>query len=273
MDWSAARVFMRKNLLIAIRYPTNIIVWGTIPIIWLAPYILLMTAISGPGTSAHFVEVSGFSDFLTFAIIGWFVYRYVDTSIWSVGNNFRWEQFSGTLEPLFVTPVPWISILVGAAFADTIQTTVSAFILLFVCMFLFGITYAVTMILPIIVIMLLMIVGLYGFSFMVAGLIMVFKDPSVLTDLISTSVFTVSPVNYPLQVLPTGARYAAYLIPSTIAIVAVRELAITGLFNPVTFLQSVIFMLVPLLILWGLGVWAFKHAEHWAKERGSMGGF
>jgi len=273
MDWSAARVFMMKNLVIALRYPTNVLIWGLIPILWLAPYLLMMTAVAGPGTSEHFAEISGFNDFLTFAVIGWFVYRYIDTSIWSVGNNFRWEQFSGTLEPLFVTPVPWISILVGAAFSDTIQTTVSAFILLGMCTLLFGVSYAATMILPVIIVMLLMVLGLYGFSFMLAGMILVFKDPSVLTELISTAVFTVSPVNYPLQVLPTGVAFAAFLIPSTTAIIVIRELAITGIFQPLAFLQSIALLLGLVLFFWVLGVGAFKYAEKWTKTKGSIGGF
>ena len=120
---------------------------------------------------------------------------------------------------------------------------------------------------------LLLSLFLHGFSFMLAGLILVFKDPSVLTELIGTGVFTVSPINYPIQVLPMAARFAAFLMPSTMAIIVVRELAITGLFEPVAFLQSVIFMLGLVLFFWAIGVGAFKRAERWTKNKGSIGGF
>jgi ABC-2 type transport system permease protein len=273
MDWNAARIFAVKNIRIAIRYPTNVLIWGLLPILWLAPYLLMMTAVAGPGTSEYFSEVSGFSDFLQFAVIGWFIFKYIDASIWSIGNNFRWEQFSGTLEPLFVTPVPRISILLGAAFSDTVQTTISAFILLFTAMTLFGVSYTLVAIGPITVIMLLMIVAFYGFGFMLAGMILVFKDPSVLTELINNAVFTVSPITYPLQVLPAPARFAAYLIPSTIAIVVVRELAITGTYGLFQFLQSIALMCGILIFFWAIGIAVFNYGEKWTKQRGSMGGF
>ena len=273
MDWSAAKVFATKNLRIAIRYPTNFLIWGILPLLWYAPYLLMMIAIAGPGTSQSFTQLSGFDDFITFSVIAVFVYQYVDKSIWSVGNNFRWEQFSGTLEPLFVTPVPRISILVGAAFSDTVQCTFSASVLLIVSSWLFGVTYAITMVAPIVVMLTMMVFGLYGFSFLLAGLILVFKDPSVLTELVSNITYVLSPITYPLQALPSAARYAAVLFPSTIAIIAIRELAITGLFQPMVFLQAFMALGGLVIAFWIIGVLAFRWGEKWTKERGSMGGF
>ncbi|MBN2230026.1 MAG: ABC transporter permease [Candidatus Thorarchaeota archaeon] len=273
MDWTAARVFATKNLRIAIRYPANFLIWGILPLLWYAPYLLMMIAIAGPGTSQSFTELSGFDDFITFSVIAVFVYQYVDKSIWSVGNNFRWEQFSGTLEPLFVTPVPRISILVGAAFSDTIQCTFSASVLLIISSWLFGVTYAITMVAPIIVMLTMMVFGLYGFSFLIAGLILVFKDPSVLTELISNITYVLSPITYPLQALPSTVRYAAVLVPSTIAIITIRELAITGMFEPISFIQAFLAMLALVIAFWVIGILSFRWGERWTKDRGSMGGF
>lgn len=273
MDWQATKVFAMKNLRIAIRYPANFLIWGILPLLWYAPYILMMIAIAGPGTSQHFTELSGFQDFVTFSIIAVFVYQYVDKSVWSVGNNFRWEQFSGTLEPLFVTPVPRISILVGAAFSDTLQCTFSACVLLVISSALFGVTYAITMVAPIVIMLTMMVFALYGFSFLIAGLILVFKDPSVLTELISNITYVLSPITYPLQALPSVARYAAILVPSTIAILTIRELAITGLFVTASFIQASVLMLGLIVGFWTIGILAFRWGENWTKERGSMGDF
>jgi ABC-2 type transport system permease protein len=273
MDWTAAKVFAMKNIMIAIRYPTNFLIWGILPLLWFAPYLLMMIAIAGPGTSQSFTELSGFNDFITFSVIAIFVYQYVEKSIWSVGNNFRWEQFSGTLEPLFVTPVPRISILVGAAFSDTLQCTFSATVLLTISTILFGVSYAFTMVAPIVVMLTMMVFALYGFSFLIAGLILVFKDPSVLTELISNITYVLSPITYPLQALPGAVRYVAVLIPSTIAIMTIRDLAITGVFQPLTFLQAFIGMLGLIIGFWTIGILAFRWGEKWTKERGSMGGF
>ncbi|MCK5390440.1 MAG: ABC transporter permease, partial [Candidatus Thorarchaeota archaeon] len=239
MDWSAARTFAMKNLRIALRYPANIMIWGFLPLLWFTPYILMATAVGGLETTAHFTEISGYDDFIQFVIIGWFVFMYLDNSIWGIGNNFRLEQFSGTLEPLFSTPVPRISILLGAAFSDSIQGTIQAMILLLLSMSIFGVSYALTVIAPTIIVLLIMVIGLYGFGFMVAGMILVFKDPSVLTQLVSETSYMISPVNYPINALPKPVQFAAYLLPTTIGIITIREIAITGAWNLLNFSQAV----------------------------------
>ena len=273
MDWTAARVFAVKNLRIALRYPANILIWGFLPILWFAPYILMATAVGGLETTAHFTEISGYESFVQFVVIGWFVYMYLDNSVWGIGNNFRWEQFSGTLEPLFSTPVPRISILLGAAFSDSIQGTVQAIILFFLSTTVFGVSYAVTSILPTIIILLVMIIGLYGFGFMIAGLILVFKDPSVLTQLVSETSYMISPVNYPVNALPRPVQFAAYLLPTTIGIITIREIAITGAWNLLNFSQALIALLGLAFLFWALGLACFRFAEKWTKQRGHMGGF
>ncbi|MHA2193565.1 MAG: hypothetical protein ACXAAR_09065, partial [Candidatus Thorarchaeota archaeon] len=128
-DWTAAIIIAKKNLKLALRYPANVLIWGIMPVMWFAPFILMATAIAGPETSAHFTEISGFDDYITFSIIGWFVIMFLDNSIWGIGNNFRWEQFSGTLEPLFMAPVPRVSLLLGAAFSDSLQAVFQTTIL------------------------------------------------------------------------------------------------------------------------------------------------
>ncbi len=273
MDWTAAKTFAIKNLRIALRYPANILVWGFLPILWFAPYILMATAVGGLETTAHFTEISGYGDFIQFVVIGWFVYMYLDNSIWGIGNNFRWEQFSGTLEPLFTTPVPRISILLGAAFSDTVQGTVQALILFGISTTMFGASYAITAILPTIIILLVMVIGLYGFGFMLAALILVFKDPSVLSELVSETSYMISPVNYPINALPRPVQFAAYMIPTTIGIITIREIAITGAWNLLSFSQALIALGALAVLFWIIGLACFQFAENWTKQRGHMGGF
>ncbi len=273
MDWTAARTFAEKNLRIAVRYPANFLVWGVLPILWFAPFILMATAIAGPQTSVYFTEISGFNDYIQFVIIGWFVFMYLDKSIWSIGNNFRWEQMSGTLEPLFSTPVPRISILLGAAISDTMQGTLQAGILLSICMMLFGVEYSIVAVLPTIIILTLMVIALYGFGFMLAGLILVFKDPSVLSEMISEMTFMISPINYPVQALPRSVQFTAYLIPTTIGIVTIREIAITGNVDLLSFTQALLGLGILAVFFWIFGIAIFRYAEKWTKQRGHMGGF
>jgi ABC-2 type transport system permease protein len=272
-DWTAAIIIAKKNLRLALRYPANLLIWGIMPVMWFAPFILMATAIAGPETSTYFTELSGFDDYITFSVIGWFVIMFLDNSIWGIGNNFRWEQFSGTLEPLFMAPVPRVSLLLGAAFSDSVQAVFQTGVLLALSTLIFGPRYTWVQVLPICIILLVMIIALYGFGFMVAGLIIVFKDPSVLTQLVSEVTWMISPVQYPLAALPGPVRFVAYLIPTTLAIVTIRELAITGVMNLIGFLSTLAGLGLVTILFWTLGIGSFRYAERWSRQRGSMGGF
>ncbi len=272
-DWRIALVITRKNLLIALRYPGNWLIWGFMPIMWYAPFILMATAIGGVESTTHFTEITGFDDYITFCVIAWFVYMFMDNSIWAIGNNMRWEQMSGTLEPLFLAPVPRVSLLLGAAFSNTVQACFQVLMTIAISTLVFGPRYVLTQIAPILIILLIMVIALYGFGFMVAGLIIVFKDPSVLTELVSSVTYTISPVQYPLQVLPGPVRFASYLIPTTLAIVTIRELAITGVLNLFAYAQTLGGLTLVAVVFWALGLASFKYAERWTKDRGHMGDF
>ena len=108
---------------------------------------------------------------------------------------------------------------------------------------------------------------------MLAGLILVFKDPHVLTDFVDSVIYTVSPVNYPIQALPAAVRFGAFLVPSTLAIIAIREMAITGTLELFSYLQTILGIGLIIIMFWLLGIISFRYAERWTKQRGSMGGF
>ena len=73
--------------------------------------------------------------------------------------------------------------------------------------------------------------------------------------------------------MPAQVRFVAYIIPTTIGIVTIRQIAITGLFDVITFLTSIGTLALLAVALWTLGLASFRYAEKWTKERGSMGGF
>ena len=141
------------------------------------------------------------------------------------------------------------------------------------CFGLFGLQYALIAILPTIIILTIMIIALYGFSFMLAGLILVFKDPSVLTQMITEMTFMVSPINYPVQALPKSVQFASYLVPTTIGIITIREIAINGAVDILSFSQALLGLGLLAVFLWTVGIGTFRYAERWTKQRGHMGGF
>ena len=91
--------------------------------------------------------------------------------------------------------------------------------------------------------------------------------------MITEMTFMVSPINYPVQALPKSAQFASYLVPTTIGIITIREIAINGVVDLLSFSQTLAGLGILAVCFWILGISVFKYAEKWTKQRGHMGGF
>ncbi len=272
IDFSAAWSIAKNSLRISVRYPANFLVWAILPLLWLLPFIFTGIAFSGGITNPLFGSQSGHSAFIPYLVLGWVVYSYVDSSIWGVGNTLRWYQFAGVLEPMFLIPVPRLSILFGAAIAEIITTTLSTSILFTLCVFLFGLTFSFNSVFPILLLLFLMIIAFTGFAFAFSGIILVFKDPSVLTEFVDTLIFTITPVNFPVSTLPFWAQPLSLLLPSTFAIMGIRAAALTAAGLSQLWIEIII-LLILAISFWILGIIVFRFAERYTRKKGKMGTF
>ncbi len=272
LDFTAALAIAKNSLRISVRYPANFIIWGILPLLWLLPFVFTATAFSGGLSSPNFGSQTGYAEFIPFIVLGWVVYSFVDSSIWGTGNTLRWYQFAGVLEPMFLIPAPRLSILLGAAIAELITTSCSTAILFTVCVIIFGLSFSFTAIFPVLLILIMMIVAFTGFAFAFSGIILVFKDPSVLTQLVSVVIYTLTPVNYSINVLPLWVQPLSLLIPSTFAIIGIREAALAAAGIPQLWFDIIILLILD-VVFWLIGILAFRLAEHHTRKKGTMGEF
>jgi ABC-2 type transport system permease protein len=271
-DFSAALLIAKNSLRVSIRYPANFIIWGVLPLLWLLPFIFTATAFSGGISNPIFGSQTGYADFIPFIVLGWVVYSFVDSSIWGTGNTLRWYQFAGVLEPMFLIPAPRLSILLGAAIAELVTTSISTTVLFSLCVAIFGLSFSFASILPVLLILLLMIIAFTGFAFAFSGVILVFKDPSVLTEFVDTVIYTLTPVNYSFNVLPLWAQPLSLLLPSTFAIIGIREAALAAAGIPQLWFDIIVLLILD-VFFWVIGILIFKLAEHHTRKKGKMGAF
>jgi ABC-2 type transport system permease protein len=270
IDFSAAGTIAKNSLRINLRYPANFLIWGVLPLFWFLPFIFTGLAFTGGTTSAAYQSQTGYSNFIPYLVLGWVVYTYVDSSVWGVGNTLRWYQFSGVLEPMFMIPAPRLSILLGAAVAEMVTTSVSTSILFCLSLLIFGISFAASAILPVLILLFLMIVGFTGFAFALSGLILVFKDPSVLTELVDTIIYILTPINYSINVLPLWAQPLSLILPSTFALVGIREAALAAAGLPQLWTDILILIILD-IVFWVAGIGVFQVAEHHTRRKGTLG--
>jgi len=259
-----------KSVKIALRYPFNILFWALVPIGWMMPAIFQGLALAGGTMSEEFASAAGTPDWLSYVILGSVLYMYVMSAVWGMGNALRWEQMSGTLESLLASPVSRIDILMGAALAETITTTLTATVQFVVFLLIFGIPFAFSHVLPFIVILTLMLLAFYGFAMAMAGIVMIFKDPDALTQFLDTLFYVLIPVRYPISKLPYAARILSLLIPATYALTAIRAIILLNK-NIYAVLDVIAILGIFTLFLWIFGYLAFAYAEYKTKKFGGTG--
>jgi ABC-2 type transport system permease protein len=212
---------IRKNIKILLCYPVEIMFWAIFPILWVIPFIFQGEALVGGITSPNFGKLAGTDQFIPFILIGAVISTYLFSSLYGMGGSIRMESYWGTLEYILGSPARKISILMGKALSESISSTLFVMTQVLICVFGFGLKLTVGKILPILLVMLLLVAGLYGMAIALAGVTLQIKESRSLVHTIEYLFYLFSPIRYPVGVHPVIAMVSV-VIPLTYALVAIR---------------------------------------------------
>jgi ABC-2 type transport system permease protein len=115
-----------------------------------------------------------------------------------------------------------------------------------------------------------MLLGLYGFGFAFAALVLVMREANTMVDVSSFLVQTFSGTSYPVTALPRYLLPIALALPLSYGFDAVRGLLIgtrTLLPIPLEFGLMLVFMALML----AFGTWAFRRLERHVRTKGTLG--
>jgi len=196
------------------------------PLIFVFPYVLFAMALMGGRTSSVLEGLTGVSDGVTYTIIGYIFMGFLNTAVWGMGFALRKEQWYGTLESIFVMPVPrWVYVM-GMALHSTVHQGIILFFQIAVVYVLFGVILNVQGILPVLVFIALMLISLIGLGLMVSGLTLIFKEGWIVSEVLYSLITIVTPIAYPLAVLPPLLQKLSVMMPTTYAITGIRHFLI-----------------------------------------------
>jgi len=213
-----------KNLKFLSAYPIVFVFWAIFPIFWFIPFILQGQALVGGLTSQAFAQVAGTPEFIPFVVIGSVLNSYVLSSLYGMGESIRREAYQGTLDYVLASPCNKSFILIGKALSESFTSTIFAFSQLIISILFFGIELTIGVIMPILFILVLLILGLYGIALVLAALSLRFKQAHDLAHSLEYVFYLFSPVRYPVESLPLWAQAIGKLLPLTYALIAVRSL-------------------------------------------------
>lgn len=242
-----------KEWKIELSYKTDFLRTFIDPIIYLLPYLLYGMAIVGGRESQELKRLTGMGDIVSFILLGYIFIGFMNMALWAMGFSLRKEQYYGTLEQVFSTPVPrWVFTL-GMALHSTLHQTLILLFQIIIINLIFTLRFNLSGILPSLIVIALMILSLYGFGMMIAGLTLILKQGWLVSEALSGIMMVITPIAYPLAVLPIFLKKASFFIPSTYGIIATRHFLLKEKLEiPLSAIYLRLFLLTIIWISFGL---------------------
>ena len=256
-----------KNMKFLMAYPIIFVFWAVFPIFWFIPFIFQGQAFVGGLQSASFGQITGYEEFIPFIVIGSVLNSYVNTLLYGMGESIRREAIQGTLDYLLVAPTNKVYVLIGKALSESISSTIFAASQLAISALLFGMNLTLGMMLPVFLIVILLILGLYGLSLVLAAFSLLYKQSHDVSETIGYVFYVFSPVRYPLESLPFWAQIFGKLIPLTYALIIVRSIMLLG-----ASLSSLYFEVLALLIIDAVLIFAGFYLFNWMENKAKTSG-
>lgn len=259
----------RKDWKIYWRYPLNAVSAVFQPLIWLAPVFFLGKTFSHNGEALGFAGYSGSSDYMSFMILGAAISNFISAVFWGMGFAVKEDMNTGVLESNWMTPIPRLLMLIGRTINSLIITTITSLGVLIIASLIFGfhptgsVWGALLTILP-------MLLGLYGFGFGFAALVMIVREANTMVDMGQFLVDLLSGSSFPVKALPGWLLPVSLSIPLTYGYDAIRGILLHNTtLMPIK--TEIILLLVFMVIMIAGGVLAFRALEKKVRTRGTLG--
>jgi ABC-2 type transport system permease protein len=185
-----------------------------LPILSVSAYVFVYRAIKAP------------ADYVGFVIVGGAMTAFWMNILWSMSSQLYWEKETGNLALYIMAPTSMMAILLGMAVGGLLATTMRALVIMLVGSWLFQVSYAVSSFLELFAVFVLAMVALYGMGMMSASLFLLLsREAWHISNLAQEPVYLVSGFYFPIKNLQFWVGAIASLIPLTLGLDAMRQLA------------------------------------------------
>ena len=270
---SAALAETRLRLLNISRYPGQMFMEIVIPIIFASMPILLGRATAGDDAAANFAANTGTTNYVAFLLIGSNVFTIVSSAFWHIAYWLRFEQETGTLEAVYLTPTSALTLLSGVALYSAIRSITSTVIAYIVGCLIFQVNPFEGNILLAVAFIAAGLIPLYGVAILFGALVLKVKESNALIGLMQWVVSFLMGIFFPVAVLPPFLQAVALAFPPTWMTNGVRSALLgVGFFFGQWYLDFAVlwaFMLFTPLF----GFWVFNRVETGLKRNEGMGQF
>src|SRR5258706_2910245 len=214
-------VIARKDWKVFWRYPLNAVSNVFQPIIWITPVYFMGKAFSTNGQATGFAAYSGSGDYMSYILLGTVLTNFILTVFWGMGLALKEDMDAGVLESNWLTPVSRLLLLVGRTLTSLLTTTITSLVMLGIGAALFGFKPTGSALAAFLT-AIPMLLGLYGFGFAFAGIVLLMREANTLIDVGSFLVQGFSGTSFPVRSLPYWLIPVSLMLPLTYGLNTVR---------------------------------------------------
>jgi len=185
-----------------------------LPLLAVAAYVFVYRAIQAP------------EEYIGFVIVGGAMTAFWMNILWSMSSQLYWEKETGNLALYIMAPNSMMAILLGMAFGGLFMTSVRALVIFVVGSWLFKVQYEVASFWQLFLVFSLTMIALYGMGMMAASVFLLLsREAWHISNLAQEPVYLMSGFYFPVKNLGFVAALAASIIPLTVVLDALRQLA------------------------------------------------
>lgn len=257
-----------QRLLTSTRYPVDF--WTSLvgPFFSVAVSVYLARAFIPPGVATSY-SLAGVPDYRAFILTSMVLWSYIEAQL-HFGFALEGEMRRGTMESVFLSPLPSWCYLTGLSAYGMLRASLEALAALVMGFVFFGAGVAPNWsIMAVVFILNLLMV--YGYGLILAGAILVFRS-GMFTYVWDCLLPLLVGETYSIAVLPKFLQSVARLVPLTYGLDLMRWAA-SGVptFAPVPF--EFLVTGASAVLLPAVGLWVFSVLERVTKRRGTLGQF
>jgi ABC-2 type transport system permease protein len=179
-----------------------------------AAYVFVYRAIGAPKEYVGFVIVGG-------AMIAFWM-----NVLWGMSSQLYWEKETGNLALYIIAPGPLMAILLGMALGGLVSTTVRAIVIIVLGSLLFGVNFSVVSLPMLILVFFVAMTALYGMGMLTSSLFLLLsREAWHIANLAQEPIYLLSGFYFPIKSFPFWIAAAGSLIPLTLGLDAMRQLA------------------------------------------------
>lgn len=207
-------------------------------------------------------------DLAGFTLIGQLLYSFF-TMMLLAGVAFDTERWQGTLESVLLSPANRVAVLLGMAFANTLNYMWLLMGTLLSWVIFLNVTVLINDILALFASVLLSYLSLVALGMSIEAFCIYSRRAHMYATMLQEPIMFLSGLIFPLQSMPKALLPISYLLPLTFGLISVRLTLLGG--------ASIFDVAVPLIILTlmvtvfsALAVWLIGYAERSAKRKATL---